>query len=80
MAHSGVQGVTFISMILVHGPQLTLIALWSWLRGTWRTQEFKEYNFNALGIMPQGGHLHPLMKVCVFGCGNQPSDTIASSD
>jgi len=32
-------------------------------RGTWRTQEFKEYNFNALGQLPQGGHLHPLLKV-----------------
>ncbi|KAF5837016.1 hypothetical protein DUNSADRAFT_4989 [Dunaliella salina] len=32
-------------------------------KGTWRTQEFKEYNFNALGQLPQGGHLHPLMKV-----------------
>uniref|UniRef100_A0A7S3VJY5 phenylalanine--tRNA ligase n=1 Tax=Dunaliella tertiolecta TaxID=3047 RepID=A0A7S3VJY5_DUNTE len=32
-------------------------------KGTWRTQEFKDYNFNALGQLPQGGHLHPLMKV-----------------
>eukprot|EP00983_Pelagomonas_calceolata_P036011 1126837-Pelagomonas_calceolata.AAC.3 len=37
-------------------------------KGTWRTQEFKDYNFNALGQLPQGGHLHPLMKVrhCSF--------------
>lgn len=32
-------------------------------RGTWRTQEFKDYNFNALGVLPAGGHLHPLLKV-----------------
>uniref|UniRef100_A0A7R9V8F0 phenylalanine--tRNA ligase n=1 Tax=Chlamydomonas euryale TaxID=1486919 RepID=A0A7R9V8F0_9CHLO len=32
-------------------------------KGTWRTTEFKAYNFNALGVMPAGGHLHPLLKV-----------------
>jgi phenylalanyl-tRNA synthetase alpha chain len=32
-------------------------------KGTWKTQEFKEYNFNALGLPTTGGHLHPLMKV-----------------
>jgi len=32
-------------------------------KGTWRTQEFKDYNFNALGVLPAGGHLHPLLKV-----------------
>lgn len=31
--------------------------------GQWKTEEFKQYNFNAVGIQPQGGHLHPLMKV-----------------
>lgn len=24
---------------------------------------FKKYNFDALGMVPVGGHLHPLMKV-----------------
>ncbi len=33
------------------------------VRGTWRTQQFKDYNFNALGVQPNGGHLHPLLKV-----------------
>lgn len=33
------------------------------LKGTWREQEFKEYNFAALGLAPTGGHLHPLLKV-----------------
>lgn len=31
--------------------------------GSWRTKQFKKYNFEAFGIMPSGGHLHPLMKV-----------------
>jgi len=31
--------------------------------GSWKTKKFKEYNFNALGITPTSGHLHPLMKV-----------------
>lgn len=33
------------------------------LKGTWRDQDFKEYNFKALGLPPQCGHLHPLLKV-----------------
>lgn len=32
-------------------------------RGSWREETFKEYNFNALGQLPAGGHLHPLLKV-----------------
>jgi len=31
--------------------------------GSWKTKKFKEYNFDALGIPPDSGHLHPLMKV-----------------
>jgi len=31
--------------------------------GTWKTANFKPYNFNALGISPSGGTLHPLLKV-----------------
>jgi len=31
--------------------------------GSWKTKTFKEYNLDALGIMPASGHLHPLMKV-----------------
>ncbi|VDP24566.1 unnamed protein product [Onchocerca flexuosa] len=30
---------------------------------SWRKKIFKKYNFHALGMMPTGGHLHPLMKV-----------------
>jgi phenylalanyl-tRNA synthetase alpha subunit len=32
-------------------------------RGTWKEKTFKEYNFDALGVMPDCGHLHPLLKV-----------------
>uniref|UniRef100_A0A8C5LLP8 Phenylalanine--tRNA ligase alpha subunit n=1 Tax=Leptobrachium leishanense TaxID=445787 RepID=A0A8C5LLP8_9ANUR len=31
--------------------------------GSWREKTFKAYNFNALGVMPECGHLHPLLKV-----------------
>ncbi|XP_077326438.1 phenylalanine--tRNA ligase alpha subunit [Lithobates pipiens] len=31
--------------------------------GSWKEKKFKAYNFNALGVMPECGHLHPLMKV-----------------
>ena len=33
-------------------------------RGTWKDQEFKAYNFDALGVQPPAGNLHPLLKVC----------------
>lgn len=31
--------------------------------GSWREMDVKEYNFDALGVPPTGGHLHPLLKV-----------------
>merc|ERR1719342_816668 len=31
--------------------------------GAWKTAAFKPYNFDALGINPPGGYLHPLLKV-----------------
>ncbi|KAJ1172289.1 hypothetical protein NDU88_004136 [Pleurodeles waltl] len=31
--------------------------------GSWRDKKFKAYNFDALGVMPECGHLHPLLKV-----------------
>eukprot|EP01012_Entosiphon_sulcatum_P034772 TRINITY_DN4415_c0_g1_i1.p1 TRINITY_DN4415_c0_g1~~TRINITY_DN4415_c0_g1_i1.p1 ORF type:complete len:504 (+),score=120.92 TRINITY_DN4415_c0_g1_i1:63-1574(+) len=33
------------------------------LDGSWRTATFKELNLNSLGKPPQGGHLHPLLKL-----------------
>lgn len=32
-------------------------------KGTWKNQEFKEYNFDSYGLIPEGGYLHPLLKV-----------------
>lgn len=32
-------------------------------KGTWKNKQFKDYNFNALGIAVERGHLHPLLKV-----------------
>merc|ERR1719365_420429 len=31
--------------------------------GSWKSSTFKPYNFNALGIDPGAGCLHPLLKV-----------------
>jgi len=31
--------------------------------GSWKSANFKPYNFSALGITPTSGHLHPLLKV-----------------
>lgn len=31
--------------------------------GLWQQLKFKEYNFDAMGVSPQRGHLHPLLKV-----------------
>ncbi|CAO3590779.1 unnamed protein product [Absidia cylindrospora] len=31
--------------------------------GEWKNASFKKYNFDAAGVHPNGGHLHPLMKV-----------------
>ena len=31
--------------------------------GSWKNQGFKKYNFAAEGVPPNGGALHPLMKV-----------------
>ncbi|VDM35310.1 unnamed protein product [Hydatigera taeniaeformis] len=31
--------------------------------GSWQNMSFKKYNFRSLGIPPEGGHLHPLLRV-----------------
>ncbi|XP_052584476.1 phenylalanine--tRNA ligase alpha subunit isoform X1 [Peromyscus californicus insignis] len=31
--------------------------------GSWRDRPFKPYNFSARGMLPDSGHLHPLLKV-----------------
>jgi phenylalanyl-tRNA synthetase alpha chain len=30
---------------------------------SWKTKKFKDYNIDALGTVPESGHLHPLLKV-----------------
>lgn len=34
--------------------------------GSWKTKQFKPYNFDALGQRPASGHLHPLLKVRTY--------------
>ncbi|XP_072299747.1 phenylalanine--tRNA ligase alpha subunit [Eucyclogobius newberryi] len=31
--------------------------------GSWKEKKFKPYNYEAMGVAPDSGHLHPLMKV-----------------
>ncbi|XP_066994203.2 phenylalanine--tRNA ligase alpha subunit isoform X2 [Anabrus simplex] len=31
--------------------------------GAWKDLVFKPYNYNSMGTLPEGGHLHPLLKV-----------------
>jgi phenylalanyl-tRNA synthetase alpha chain len=31
--------------------------------GSWREKKFKPYNLDALGVAPDCGHLHPLLRV-----------------
>jgi phenylalanyl-tRNA synthetase alpha chain len=31
--------------------------------GAWKDTKFKSFNFNSTGVNPEGGHLHPLLKV-----------------
>lgn len=31
--------------------------------GSWKNKVFKDYNFDSKGVLPENGHLHPLMKV-----------------
>jgi phenylalanyl-tRNA synthetase alpha subunit len=54
------KGANFTTTILKPETELTPEMLTS---GTWRTATFKPYNFEALGISPAGGTLHPLLKV-----------------
>lgn len=49
-------------MLTIEKPETDLTAEMI-AKGTWKTKPFKEYNFNALGISPDRGHVHPLLKV-----------------
>lgn len=65
------QEVTIKSFLLSKGPQFAItikkletdLTSDMLLSGSWKTLEFKPYNFDALGQPPECGHLHPLLKV-----------------
>lgn len=54
------KGVNFSTSTAKPETDLTADMLTS---GSWKTLQFKKYNFEAEGIMPNGGALHPLLKV-----------------
>ncbi|XP_039680536.1 phenylalanine--tRNA ligase alpha subunit [Perca fluviatilis] len=54
------KGPSFSTTITKQETELTpdMIA-----NGSWKEKKFKPYNFEAMGVAPDCGHLHPLMKV-----------------
>ncbi|OZJ05687.1 Phenylalanine--tRNA ligase alpha subunit [Bifiguratus adelaidae] len=60
-----VKGPKFATTITKQSTDLTSDMLQRQVssNGEWKTADFKPYNFNAIGLAPPGGHLHPLMKV-----------------
>lgn len=66
-----IQEVVVKSFILRKGPEFSLkltkletdLTADMLSSGNWKTLKFKEYNFDALGVPPECGFLHPLLKV-----------------
>eukprot|EP01111_Echinosteliopsis_oligospora_P005120 TRINITY_DN1831_c0_g1_i1.p1 TRINITY_DN1831_c0_g1~~TRINITY_DN1831_c0_g1_i1.p1 ORF type:complete len:497 (+),score=140.67 TRINITY_DN1831_c0_g1_i1:54-1544(+) len=54
------KGAKYVVKFTKAVPDLTSDLLSS---GAWKTATFKEYNLNVKGAVPEGGYLHPLMKV-----------------
>ncbi|RKP08616.1 tRNA synthetases class II core domain (F)-domain-containing protein [Thamnocephalis sphaerospora] len=54
------KGSKFTLNVAKQASELTMEMLQS---GAWKTLSFKKFNFDAEGVPPTGGHLHPLMKV-----------------
>ncbi|KAJ8345144.1 hypothetical protein SKAU_G00293370 [Synaphobranchus kaupii] len=54
------KGQSFSTTITKQETELTPEMIAS---GSWRNKNFKPYNFEALGVAPDCGHLHPLLKV-----------------
>uniref|UniRef100_A0A0K0FVC2 phenylalanine--tRNA ligase n=1 Tax=Strongyloides venezuelensis TaxID=75913 RepID=A0A0K0FVC2_STRVS len=54
------KGRSFTTHLVKHEADLTPELIQS---GEWATKQFKKYNFDALGVLPKMGHLHPLLKV-----------------
>ncbi|CAH0553194.1 unnamed protein product [Brassicogethes aeneus] len=66
-----IQEVVIKSFLLKKGPEFSLelkkletdLTTDMLLAGSWKDLKFKEYNFDALGVPPECGYLHPLLKV-----------------
>lgn len=54
------RGSSFSTTITKQETELTPEMIAS---GSWKEKNFKPYNFEALGVAPESGHLHPLLKV-----------------
>ncbi|CAG9461428.1 unnamed protein product [Pedinophyceae sp. YPF-701] len=48
---------------VVRKKQATELTVDMLASGAWKSEDFKPYNFAALGLPPATGHLHPLLKV-----------------
>uniref|UniRef100_A0A3B3ZAH0 phenylalanine--tRNA ligase n=1 Tax=Periophthalmus magnuspinnatus TaxID=409849 RepID=A0A3B3ZAH0_9GOBI len=55
-----IKGNSFSTTITKQETELTPEMITS---GGWKEKKFKPYNFEAMGVAPDSGHLHPLMKV-----------------
>uniref|UniRef100_A0A671K0K1 Phenylalanine--tRNA ligase alpha subunit n=1 Tax=Sinocyclocheilus anshuiensis TaxID=1608454 RepID=A0A671K0K1_9TELE len=53
------KGSSFSTTITKQETELTPEMIAS---GSWKEKKFKPYNFEAMGVAPDCGHLHPLMK------------------
>ncbi|XP_055373837.1 phenylalanine--tRNA ligase alpha subunit [Condylostylus longicornis] len=66
-----VQEIVTKSFILTKGPEFALVltkletdlTVDMLASGLWKNLKFKAYNFDSLGVPPERGHLHPLLKV-----------------
>ncbi|CAG8707982.1 18096_t:CDS:10, partial [Racocetra persica] len=62
ISYSVSKGPKFSLTIEKQARDVTFEMLQRYNGGEWKKANFKKYNFDALGIPPSGGHLHPLMK------------------
>ncbi|PVU84899.1 hypothetical protein BB560_007225 [Smittium megazygosporum] len=60
ISYSVEKGEHFSTKIEKQETDLTFQMLQS---GAWKTEKFKEYNFDAAGLPTKGGYFHPLLKV-----------------
>ncbi|KAJ2121452.1 Phenylalanyl-tRNA synthetase, beta subunit, cytoplasmic [Coemansia sp. RSA 720] len=54
------KGAQFSTELKKQATDLTIEMMQS---GAWKSAEFKKFNFKSLGVNPNSGNLHPLMKV-----------------